>query len=267
MIRKPAVAGRFYSSQPNELLQTVESFIEPADKAKNVIGIVAPHAGYMYSGHVAGAVYSRVQLPPRNIVLCPNHTGRGKPLSIMNTGTWRTPLGDVDIDDKLAAALMASDPHLEQDAEAHRLEHAIEVQLPFMQKGAPAVRFVPIAIGTSNLEWLLKLGKTMAEVIRREAPGTLMIASSDMNHYESDGITREKDRHAIDRISALDPEGLYDVVRRENISMCGYGPAVAMLTAAKDLGATKAELIKYATSGDISLDFDHVVGYAGIIVS
>jgi AmmeMemoRadiSam system protein B len=136
MIRKPAVAGRFYSSEPNELLQTVESFIEPADKVKHAIGIVAPHAGYMYSGHVAGAVYSRVQLPPRNIVLCPNHTGRGKALSIMNIGTWRTPLGDVAVNDKLAAALMTSDPHLEHDIEAHRFEHAIEVQLPFMQKAA-----------------------------------------------------------------------------------------------------------------------------------
>lgn len=267
MIRKPAVAGRFYSSQPDELLQTVASFIEPADKIKNVIGIVAPHAGYMYSGHVAGAVYSRIQLPPRNIVLCPNHTGRGKPLSIMNTGVWRTPLGDVPVDDKLAGALMTSNPQLEQDTEAHRFEHAIEVQLPFMQKVAPAVRFVPITIGTANLQRLMELGRSMAEVVRREAPEALMIASSDMNHYESDAITRQKDRRAIDRILALDPEGLYDVVVSENISMCGYGPAVAMLTAAKDLGATKAELVKYATSGEISLDFDHVVGYAGIIVS
>lgn len=267
MLRKPAVAGRFYSSQPDELLKSVESFIEPADKIKNVIGIVAPHAGYMYSGHVAGAVYSRIQLPARNIVLCPNHTGRGKPLSIMNTGAWRTPLGDVAVDDALAHALMTSDPHLEQDSEAHRFEHAIEVQLPFMQKAADSARFVPITVGTSNLQRLLELGKSMADVIRREAGDVLMIASSDMNHYESDAITRQKDKRAIDRIVALDPEGLYDVVISENISMCGYGPTVAMLTAAKDLGASKAELIKYATSGEISLDFDHVVGYAGIIVS
>jgi AmmeMemoRadiSam system protein B len=268
MIRKPAVAGRFYSSQPDELLQTVESLIEPAEKLKNVIGVVAPHAGYMYSGHVAGAVYSRVALPPRNIVLCPNHTGLGKPLSIMKSGAWKTPLGELAMDDELAEALMQSDPHLEEDAEAHRFEHAIEVQLPFMQQAAvPSMRFVPITVGTASLQPLVELGKAMAAVIRRNAPGTLIVASSDMNHYESDAVTRKKDKRAIDQVLALDPEGLFDVVRRENISMCGYGPTVAMLTAAKELGATKAELVKYTTSAEVSLDFDHVVGYAGVIVS
>ena len=268
MIRKPAVAGRFYPANPVELQNALNTFIDPVQTRTKVLGVVVPHAGYIYSGHVAGAVYSRVELPVRNIVLCPNHTGFGVPLSIMRSGVWRTPLGDMEIDEELSAELMKSDPRLEDDIEAHRLEHALEVQLPFMQHllGA-SVRFVPITLGTGNLDRLQELGRAIAKVVQAVAPGALIIASSDMNHYESDAITRVKDRKAIDQMLTLNAEGLYDVVRRENISMCGYGPAVSMLTAAKILGASKAELVRYATSGDVSLDFDHVVGYAGITVS
>jgi hypothetical protein len=268
MIRKPAVSGRFYPSNPDELQKSIASFLQAAESRIRAVGVQVPHAGYMYSGHVAGAVYSQVELPSRNIVLCPNHTGFGTPLSIMKAGAWQTPLGEMQIDEELCDALMAADPYLQDDIEAHRFEHALEVQLPFMQHiGGPNVRFVPITIGTNNLQRLQGLGLAIAEVVQRLAPDTLIIASSDMNHYESDAVTRVKDRKAIDRILAMDSEGLYDVVRRENISMCGYGPTVSMLTAAKLLGATKTELVKYATSGGVSLDFDHVVGYAGITVS
>jgi MEMO1 family protein len=177
-------------------------------------------------------------------------------------------LGEMTIDQELAEALMKADSYLEDDIEAHRFEHATEVQLPFLQQWGPAAgRFVPITIGTGNLERLQELGLAIAKVVEQTAPGALIIASSDMNHYESDAVTRVKDRKAIDQILAMDPEGLFNVVRRENISMCGYGPTVAMLTAAKRLGASRAELVKYATSGDVSMDFDHVVGYAGIIIS
>ena len=268
MIRQPAVSGRFYPAQPNELIRTIQTFLEPIQQRKKAIGLVVPHAGYVYSGHVAGAVYSRVDLPARNLVLCPNHTGFGPPLSMMKAGSWRTPLGEMQIDEDLSAALIAEDPYLRDDTEAHRLEHATEVQLPFMQQcGAPDLRFVPITVGTGSLDRLQELGNAMAGVIQHVAPDALIIASSDMNHYESDAVTRVKDFKAIDRILAMDPEGLFDVVRREQISMCGYGPTVAMLTAAKSLGATRAELVRYATSGDVSLDFDYVVGYAGIIIS
>ena len=222
----------------------------------------------MYSGHVAGAVYARVDLPQRNIVLCPNHTGLGVPLSIMKSGAWETPLGDVPIDEELCDALMRADPHLEDDTHAHRSEHAIEVQLPFMQHiGGASVQFVPITIGTSNFQRLEELGRAIASVVEKIERTTLIIASSDMNHYESDAITRVKDRKAIDQVLAMNPQGLYEVVQREKISMCGYGPSVSMLTAAKLLGATRAELVKYATSGDVSLDFEHVVGYAGMMVT
>jgi MEMO1 family protein len=269
MIRRPAVAGRFYPAEPEKLTQSIRDFLEPAAKERtSAIGIVVPHAGYMYSGHVAGAVYARLDLPERNIVLCPNHTGLGTPLSIMKSGAWQTPLGNMEIDEELCNSLIAADPYLEDDIHAHRLEHALEVQLPFMQHlGGKSLRFVPITIGTNNLEQLVELGRAMAKVIQEMKTRVLIIASSDMNHYESDAITRVKDRKAIDQILAMDPEGLYHAVLRENISMCGYGPTVAMLTAAKILGAKRAQLVKYATSGDVSLDFDHVVGYAGMIVS
>jgi len=264
----PAVSGRFYPGDSAELQKAVESYVAPAPHPIKTIGLVVPHAGYMYSGHVAGAVYSRIDLPARNIVLCPNHTGFGPPLSIMKSGAWRTPFGEIQIDEELCDALITADPYLQDDAEAHRFEHAIEVQLPFMQHmGGSSVKFVPITIGTGNLQQLQALGRAIAAVIPSVAPSALMVASSDMNHYESDAITRVKDKKAIDQILALNPEGLYEVVRRENISMCGYGPTVSMLTAANVLGASKAELVKYATSADVSLDFDRVVGYAGITVS
>jgi AmmeMemoRadiSam system protein B len=267
MIRTPAVAGRFYPSNPEELHATLDEFLQPASHRSKVIGIVVPHAGYIYSGHVAGAVYSRIDLPERIIVLCPNHTGFGVRLSVMRAGAWTTPLGEMQVDEELCSALMNADPDLENDIDAHRYEHAIEVQLPFMQRlGGPMLRFAPIAIGTGKLESLQKLGRAIGEIVSKTAGGALIVASSDMNHYESDAVTRIKDRKAIDQILRLNPEGLYDVVERENISMCGYGPAVAMLTAAKMLGAAEAELVKYATSGDVSMDFDHVVGYAGITV-
>ena len=269
MVRQPAVAGRFYPAEPDKLARSIREFLEPVPRQiVKATGIVVPHAGYMYSGHVAGAVYACIDLPQRNIVLCPNHTGLGEPLSIMRRGAWQTPLGDMQIDEELCTALMDADAHLEDDVSAHRLEHSLEVQLPFMQHiGGTSVRFVPITVGTNDLGWLEELGRAIAKVIGEAAAPVLIIASSDMNHYESDTITRVKDRKAIEQILAMDPQGLYYVVGREQISMCGYGPTVAMLTASKLLGATRAEVVKYATSGDVSLDFDHVVGYAGMIVT
>jgi AmmeMemoRadiSam system protein B len=189
-------------------------------------------------------------------------------MSIMPAGAWQTPLGLAQIDEELCEALMDADSRLTADVEAHRHEHALEVQLPFLQAMVgPSLRFAPITVGTGSLERLHALGDAIAAVVKSHAAGTLTIASSDMNHYEPDAITRVKDRLAIGAILKLDPDGLYDVVRRENISMCGFGPAVSMLRAAKALGAIQANLVKYATSGDVSLDFDRVVGYAGITVS
>jgi hypothetical protein len=212
-----------------------------------------------------------MEIPEHCVILCPNHTGMGRPLAVMANTTWQTPLGEVATDADLAARLLRAFPAMQEDSVAHRGEHAIEVQLPFLQVLRSQSRIVPIAIGTSDFDVLHGLGAALADAIaaRREEnqERVLIIASSDMNHYESDAITRVKDRKAIDRVLALDARGLWNVVMHENISMCGFGPTVVMLTAAKLLGATSAALVKYATSGEVSGDYESVVGYAGIIVS
>jgi MEMO1 family protein len=265
-IRHPAVAGQFYPRSPQKLLAEIESYALPGAKPLPALGCVAPHAGYIYSGLVAGAVYSQIQIPPCAIVLCPNHTGFGLPLSIMSQGAWETPLGKAFIDGELAACLRDECPALKEDGDAHRSEHAIEVQLPFLQARQPDLHFVPIALGTGDYDTLEALGLAAAAAIAARGRPVLLVASSDMNHYESDAVTRAKDQRAIERILALDPAGLHNVVMNENISMCGYGPAIVMLTAAARLGATSAQLVRYATSGDVSGDRRTVVGYAGIAV-
>lgn len=267
LVRHAAVAGRFYPGDPDDLRAEARSYLAQADQAPiRALGCIAPHAGYMYSGHVAGAVFARVEVPRRCIVLCPNHTGMGRALAVMSEGAWQTPLGDVPIDGELAGALKRSFPALNEDSAAHRAEHAAEVELPFLLLRQPKLSFVPIALGTSQFETLEHLGIALAKVISAQSDPVLMVASSDMNHYESDAVTRAKDHRAIERILSLDPRGLFDVVTQQQISMCGFGPAVAMLTAARQLGAKSAELVKYATSGDISGDRDSVVGYAGVVV-
>jgi AmmeMemoRadiSam system protein B len=267
-VRHPAVAGRFYPGNGKSLRQEVRTYLSqaPAQTAVRALGCIAPHAGYMYSGHVAGAVFAALQIPELCLVLCPNHTGVGRPLAIVSDGSWETPLGEVPIDREFAAALKENCPLLYEDPSAHRSEHAAEVELPFLQTLQPHLKFVPIALGTGRFEALEQLGDAIANVIAAQTNPVLIVASSDMNHYESDAITRVKDNNAIEPILALDARALYDVVIQQHISMCGFGPAVAMLTAAKKLGATSTDLVKYATSGDVSGDRDQVVGYAGIIV-
>jgi MEMO1 family protein len=266
IIRHPAVAGRFYPGDPRDLGAAIDSYCPAGQTLLPAIGCVVPHAGYMYSGQVAGAVYSGLEVPQRCIVLCPNHTGKGPPLSIMSRGTWETPLGAASIDQGLGDALRDKFPLLMEDTEAHRNEHAIEVQIPFLQMRRPDFTFVPLVLGTGNFEVLEGLGNAIGELLAAQPEPVLIIASSDMNHYENDSITRGKDHKAIGKILALDAPGLFDVVTREKISMCGFGPAVTMLTAAQHLGATEVELVRYATSGDVSGDREMVVGYAGIVV-
>ncbi|MGD0221350.1 MAG: AmmeMemoRadiSam system protein B [Terriglobia bacterium] len=270
-VRRPAVAGRFYPAKPEALTRELDEYLAAdasrPEKMQAALGCIVPHAGYMYSGHVAGAVFERLPARATYIILCPNHTGRGAPLAMMSKGEWLTPLGAVRIDADLAASLQHTCRLLMEDAKAHEDEHAIEVELPFLQRQVGAFTFVPIAIGVSRYAALEALGHGMAQALRSSAGPVLIVASSDMNHYEPDDITRVKDRKAIDQILALDAAGLYEVIRKEEITMCGYGPAVAMLTAAKDLGASRAELIRYATSADTSGDRSAVVGYAGMVIS
>jgi MEMO1 family protein len=275
-VRTPAVAGRFYPGRAEELLREIRQYTSPGKTSPETgriaaLGCVAPHAGYIYSGGVAGAVYAHLEIPERCVILCPNHTGKGRALAIMANTTWQTPLGEVAADADLGARLLRRFPALQEDSAAHRGEHAIEVQLPFLQAGQPELKIVPIVIGTSDFDVLRGLGVAVADAIagrRAEDPEekVLIVASSDMNHYESDAITRVKDHKAIERVLAMDARGLWEVVMNEDISMCGFAPTIVMLTAAKLLGATSATLVKYATSGDVSGDYESVVGYAGIIV-
>ena len=266
MIRPAAVAGRFYPSDPVRLRKQIDELVAAALPKTSALGSIVPHAGYMYSGHVAATVYASLNLPSRFIILGPRHYPQGERLAVLSEGTWATPLGEARIDSALAAGLRNAFPLLREDAVAHAPEHSLEVQLPFLLQLVGDFTFAPVLIGADRFEVLEMLGHAVAEVVRQQSDAVMIIASSDMNHCESDRITRVKDRKAIDAILALDARRLYDTVRRENISMCGYGPAVAMLTATRDLGAARANLIRYATSADVTGDRDDVVGYAGIIV-
>jgi hypothetical protein len=266
MIRPPAVSGRFYPSDEKKLALEIEKYTSSANKKSFARGCVVPHAGYLYSGHVAGAVYSEIEIPARCILLGPRHFPGGEAMAIISEGSWRTPFGDAQIDSELAAELKRACPLLREDRMAHEREHSLEVQIPFLQQLAANLRFVPVVLATQRYQDLETLGHAVARVIAAHTEPVLLIASTDMNHYESDAITRTKDHKAIDHILALDPRGLYDLVRSEGITMCGYAATAAMLIAMRDLGAKDAELIRYATSGDITGDWDQVVGYAGIII-
>lgn len=266
MNRLPAVAGRFYPSDPAELAREVEKYSAANSGKVSALGCMVPHAGYMYSGHVAGAVYSSLEIPARCILIGPRHFPRGESMAILSEGTWQTPFGAAAIDSALAAELVHACPRLREDAVAHEREHSLEVQLPFLQRMVSDFRFVPIVLGIDRYPLLEELGHAVAQVAKAQPGKILIIASSDMNHYESDAIARVKDNRAINQVLALDPRGLYDTVRAEGISMCGYAAAVVMLVAAVELGAKGTNLIRYATSGDITGDFSSVVGYAGIVV-
>jgi AmmeMemoRadiSam system protein B len=267
VIRPPAVAGSFYPSDPGELARQIDDFTIGGAEKILARGCIVPHAGYIYSGHVAGAVYASLRIPTRCILLGPRHIPRGEPLAILTEGSWQTPLGEAHIDTALAAALARACPRLREDPVAHQREHSIEVQIPFLQRlVGEGLRFVPVVLATDRIPVIEELGHAVAQAISAEPEPVLVIASTDMNHYENESITREKDHLAIERILALDPRGLYDTVRFGEISMCGYAATVAMLIAMRDLGGKEAQLIRYATSGEITGDRDQVVGYAGFIV-
>jgi AmmeMemoRadiSam system protein B len=272
MIRQPAVAGTFYPRDSRELLAGVQQFLAEGrdDSSANAapsraIACLVPHAGYVYSGQVAGAVYARMQIPKRVIILGPRHRPGGANFAINSEGEWETPLGCAKIDSELARALTNACPLLVEDQVAHKREHSLEVQLPFLQALSKDFQFVPIAIGTLKFDELAQLGHAISQVISNSAEPVLIIASSDLNHYESQEITHVKDHLAINQMHALNPRGLHETVQREDISMCGCGPAVATLTAAIDLGATRADLVRYATSAEVLGDRDEVVGYAGML--
>ncbi|MBM3118146.1 MAG: AmmeMemoRadiSam system protein B [Chloroflexi bacterium] len=266
MIRNPIVAGQFYPGSPAGLKRMIESMVEPKAEKVEVVGLVSPHAGYVYSGSVAGAVISRIKFKDTFVILGPNHTGRGKTFSIMSKGAWRTPLGDVEIDSELGRRILAASSYLEEDSAAHQYEHSIEVQVPFLQFFKSNVRIVPIVLAHGDGAVYKKIGREMIGAIKESRRGVVILASSDMTHYEPHESAKRKDSKAIEAILALDEDELLKRVDELDISMCGYAPVVSLISAAKGLGAKEAELVKYQTSGDTSGDYSAVVGYAGIII-
>ena len=285
-MRFPAVAGSFYERSRNDLVRQVrESYTHPLGPGRvpgieggprRLLGLVVPHAGYVYSGPVAAHSYAALAAdgwPSSFVILGPNHHGVGAPLALTNH-EWQTPLGTVPIDAELYGAL--AKPPLEDDIRAHRDEHSIEVQLPFLQQLHDAVRFVPICMAFQEYDLAAEVGGLVAAAA--QGKDVVMIASSDFTHvgpqyYQlpARGLTapafaKEQDAKAIEKILALDPKGFAGKVAQAEISMCGYGPVTAMLTAARRLGATQAKLLKYATSSDVSRDTQVAVGYAAIAV-
>lgn len=266
MERQPAVAGQFYPGTRASLEKEVGRFLDVDVKPRKALGVVAPHAGYIYSGAVAGMAFASIQVPQKCIVLSPNHTGIGARAAVMAQGTWAIPTGTIPVDDKLAAKLLKSCRELSDDATAHMTEHSLEVQLPFLLARQPKLSIVPITVSHLSAPACLAIGEAIAGAIREAKEDILIVASTDMNHYESQSRTVEKDELAIERVQALDPEGLLTTCGQHHISMCGVVPTAITIQACKKLGAKKATLVKHATSGDVSGDYDAVVGYAAFVI-
>ncbi len=267
MIRNPVVSGQFYPDSPDQLRAMIGGFVDEKAVKAEVVGLVSPHAGYIFSGPVAGAVISKVKFKDTFVIMGPNHTGRGKPLSIMTQGTWKTPLGEVEIDSELSKRILATSSHLQEDHVAHQYEHSIEVQIPFLQYFKTDIRLVPIMLAYSSLTTYKEIGKELAKAIKDLNKEVVIIASSDMTHYEPQESAQRKDTQAIEAILDLNEDELFRRVDELNISMCGYAPTVSLISAAKELGATGAELVRYQTSGDTTGDYSSVVGYAGVIIT
>lgn len=266
MIRKPCVANTFYEGNRDDLLITLDSFIKDEKKEK-AFAILVPHAGYIYSGKVAGEVFSKVEIPNNVILIGPNHTGLGKKVSLMNEGTWQTPIGDTKINEKLADMILNNCSLIEKDIEAHLREHSLEVELPFIQKINPKAEIVPITIMHLSLKESFEFAKALAKTINEFTEDVLIVVSTDMNHFEDEETTRRKDNLAIEKIKSMDAEGLFNVVKEQDISMCGVLPSVVAIEAANILKYKKATLVDHRTSGEVSKDFESVVGYAGLIIN
>jgi len=265
-VREPAVAGQFYASDPKTLRRVIESFIEKQEPKLEARAAVVPHAGYIYSGSVTGMVFSSVLLPKRVIFLGPNHSGMGAALALSPADAWRTPLGVVPVDREINRILLAECPELREDPLAHSREHSLEVQIPFFQVLQPDFSFSAICVRTTEYETLEALGHAMARTIQALGETVMLVASSDMTHYETAETASKQDQFAIDRVLAIDPRGLYKVVLEKDITMCGFAPTVSVLIACSDLGASAGRLIRYTNSGHASGDFDQVVAYAGMVI-
>ncbi len=266
MIRQAQVAGQFYPAISSTLRKQLEKLVDKKEKKEAALGVVSPHAGYVFSGKIAGDLFSRVKLTETVIILGPNHTGLGAAFSLMTAGKWQMPLGPVEIDAVLAKKILQESQYLKDDLQAQLYEHSIEVQLPFLQYFLPEVKIVPIIISAADFQVYAEIGRAIAKTLKKEKRHCLIVASSDMSHYVPQATAETNDHLAIEAILDLDGEKLLEQINKFNISMCGFGPVVIMLCAAKAQGAKGAKLVKYQTSGEVSGDYSSVVGYAGIIV-
>ncbi len=266
MIRKPVVAGQFYPQTEASLNKMLSGLVNPEAEKEPAKGVIMPHAGYIYSGYVAGVTISKVEIKKTAVILGTNHTGSGKPFSIMTSGSWLTPLGEVKIDAEIAKSILKGSSLLKEDPSAHMYEHSIEVEIPFLQYLKKDIKIVPIVVSVGDIEDYQLLGKEIASSFEKVGRSALFIASTDFTHYESKEKAEEKDRLAINAILDIDEERLFNVVKELNISMCGLGPTCTLISLCKNLGAKKAGLVKYQTSGDISGDYTSVVGYAGMTI-
>ena len=267
LVRKAAVAGMFYPGDADSLEETVRRLLEAAQGPKeHARAVICPHAGYIYSGAVAGAVYGSIEVPDTVILLGPNHTGLGAEAAVMTEGVWEIPTGRVPVNEPLAKKIAASSALFTPDRAAHREEHSLEVQLPFLLYLNRNISIVPMTFMGAGPAAARQMGEALARVLASTDEEVLMVVSSDMNHYEPDDLTREKDSHAIEPVLELDAEGLLEVTSREHITMCGAFPAAIALFAMKQLGAEEATLVAYDTSGTVSGDLDRVVGYAGFTI-
>ena len=268
MLRQPFVAGSFYPADAEALLGELDALspMIPEDEKEIVLGAVVPHAGYLYSGRVAGEVYGRIKSRETFVVIGPNHTGCGHSFSL-SSENWLTPLGEVEVDLELADAIRERAPILKYDSSAHISEHCIEVQLPFIKKFFPDALIVPVCVSSGDIDELKNVAEAIAAAAKSLGKDIAVLASSDMTHYETRQEASIQDKEAIDALLSLDELRFAKTVEERNISMCGWAPSVMMLVAARELGAAKARLVKYSDSGEITGNISEVVGYAGIIVN
>lgn len=266
MRREAIVAGQFYPNEADELRRSVTDLLTCDQPPRSVIGLMAPHAGYLFSGAIAGRTLGQVKFPSTIVLLGPNHTGFGAPLAVFPPGVWTTPLGNTRIDSLLTKKITDKCSFATIDDLAHRHEHSLEVLIPFIQVQSPQTTIVPICVGPLSLQELLDFGMCLGEILAPLLSDVLLIASSDMTHFESADKARQQDMKALEKVLALDPEGLYKTVRGEGISMCGVLPMIAMLAAARELKATRASLVQYGNSGEATGNRAEVVAYAGVII-
>lgn len=266
MVRKPIASGNFYPGTKTILEEELGKYIEFSDTRKKVIGLVSPHAGYIFSGACAGKGFGAVDVPGIVIILGVNHYGFGHPFAVDGHDSWQTPLGPAEVHKELREKLTKDSEIFGIDSNASIKEHSLEVQVPFVQYTNPAAKILPITIAAGDVQRLMTAGKEIAALIKDRPDDILMVASTDMSHFISEERAREKDKKAIDKILQLDPEGLMNTVAMERISMCGAAPTAIMLSAALDLGVEKAEVIDYTNSGRVMGDYNRVVAYLSMIV-